>query len=458
MDTNRTSQCKLPARLMWLCTQLCAVLSAASIGLSAEVPAASPPNAQTVSAQPTAPNPVLNGHGNWPHWRGPFDNGNAEPGLYPVHWDATNHIAWRSLLPGKGCSTPIVWDQRILLTAPSDGQDAVLAIDWSGNRLWLEKYGPEQPGKHKNGSGCNSSPVTDGRAVFVYFKSGTLAALGLDGSRLWQTNLQPAFGKDTLFWDFGTSPVLTEQDVVIALMRRGESWLAAFDKVTGRLHWKLARKYETPVEGDHSYASPLVIRHRGREALLVWGACHLTAHDTADGRTLWDCGGFNPESVGNWPAVASPVVVGDIAVVPYARGESLHGIRLGGSGDVTATNRVWQGKGNGSFVPTPAVTQDRVCMLRDGGEFVWIAPDTGKTLGKGTLPKSANKYYASPVVADGKLYAAREDGVVFVVQAGEPFGLLAQNELGERLLASPVPVSNRLLLRGERHLFCVTGE
>ena len=414
--------------------------------------------AEMPSAMSALTNSSLSGQGNWPRWRGPLDNGCAEPGTYPVHWDASNHIAWRSVLPGKGCSTPIVWRRRIFVTAPADGQDAVLAIDWSGNRLWQEKFGPEQPGKHKNGSGCNSSPVTDGRAVFAYFKSGTLAALALDGTRLWQTNLLPAFSKDTLYWDFGTSPVLTEQDVVLALMRQGESWLAAFDKVSGRLHWKLARNYETPVEGDHSYTSPLLIRDGTREALLVWGACHLTAHDLGDGHTLWNCGGFNPERVSYWPAVSSPVVVGGVAVIPYARGESLHGIRLGGKGDVTATHRAWQSKGTGSFVPTPAAMQDRVCVLRDGGEFVWVAPDTGTVLGKGALPRSSNKFYASPVVADGKLYAAREDGVVFVVRANEPFDLLAENQMGEHIIASPVPVANCLLLRGERHLFCAGGE
>lgn len=394
--------------------------------------------------------------GNWPHWRGPQDNGVAEPGSYPVRWDASNQIAWRAVLPGKGCSTPIVWNQRIFLTAPVNGQDAVLALDWSGNRVWQETLGPELAGKHKNGSGCNSSPVTDGRGVFAGFKSGTLAAFTLDGSRLWQTNLSENFGKDTLFWDFGTSPVLTDRDVVMALMRHGDSWLAAFDKATGRLHWKQARNYQTPVEGDHSYASPLVIQQQGKEVLLVWGACHLTAHDPADGRLLWECGDFNPDGTGYWPAVASPVVAGNVAVVPYARGERLHGIRLGGHGDVTATHRLWQQKGTGSFVPTPAASGDRAWLLRDAGEIVCVEVGTGKTLWAGTLPRSSGKYYASPTVADGKIYAAREDGVVFVVRADPPFEVLGENNVGERLIASPVAVDNRLLLRGERHLLCIS--
>src|SRR5688572_8482012 len=164
---------------------------------------------------------------NWPRWRGPRDNGSVENGTYPTKFEK---ILWKAPLPGKGCSTPVVWDQRIVLTAPVDGLDAVLAFDWSGKPLWQTKLGPERAGKHRNGSGSNASPATDGKAVFVYFKSGALAALELDGKVRWQTNLVERFGPDTLYWDHGTSPVLTEKHVIMARMHNGGSRVAAFDK------------------------------------------------------------------------------------------------------------------------------------------------------------------------------------------------------------------------------------
>jgi hypothetical protein len=198
---------------------------------------------------------------NWPRWRGPRDNGSTEFGTYPVNWDASTNLLWKVPLPGKGCSTPIVWDGRIFLTAPVNGQDAVLAFDWAGKTLWRTTVGPERAGKHRNGSGSNPSPTTDGASVFVYFKSGNLAALDFSGRILWQTNLVEQFGRDTLYWDYGTSPVLTEKNVVVAMMHDSGSWLAAFDKRSGDLRWKVARNYQTPVECDHSYATPLVIRH-----------------------------------------------------------------------------------------------------------------------------------------------------------------------------------------------------
>lgn len=395
---------------------------------------------------------------NWPRWRGPHDSGAAESGTYPVKWSDTAGLVWKAPMPGKGCSTPIVWHRRVFLTAPIDGQDAVLALDWAGKRLWQLTLGAERKGKHRNGSGCNPSPATDGQGVFVYFKSGTLAAVDMEGRLRWKTNLQERFGKDTIWWDIGTSPVLTAGDVIAAVMHQGDSYLAAFDKATGRLHWKVARNYTTPLEGDHSYTTPIVFQEEGREAVLVWGACHLTAHDARDGRVLWSCGDFNPEGRNNWVAVASPVIAGRVAVVPYGRGNCLHGIKLDGQGDVTATYRLWRRDDTGSFVPTPAADQGRVFLLGDKGHVECLDPASGKAFWNGELPTSKSKYYSSPLVADGKIYAAREDGVVMVVRTAPPFKLVSENHLSDRLVASPVPVGGRLLLRGEKNLYCVGGE
>ena len=397
----------------------------------------------------------------WPRWRGATDQGSTEEGRYPAKLE-TAQAVWRTPLPGKGCSTPIVWRDRILLTAPVERRDAVLSFDLEGREVWRTTFGTEDPGKHRNGSGCNPSAVADGQGIYVSFKSGTLASVELSGKIRWQTNLVEAYGKTSLYWDFGTSPVLAGGSVIVARMHEGESWLAAFDPSTGALRWKAARNHKTPVEGDHGYSTPLVIQHQGREALLVWGGLHLSAHDPKDGAVLWDCGNFNPESKPNWPAVATPVVVGDIAVVPTGRADRtdprLHGIRLGGSGDVTATHRVWKRDDVGAFVPTPAAAGGRVVVLRDRGEVESLEASTGKTVWKDQLPRASANYYASPLLASGRLVAAREDGKIFVAEAGDRFALLSENDLGERVVASPVAVGGRLLIRGERTLYCFAGE
>jgi outer membrane protein assembly factor BamB len=238
-------------------------------------------------------------------------------------------------------------------------------------------------------------------------------------------------------------------------MHSGESYLAAFDKLTGELRWKVPRNYQTPVEGDHSYATPIVLNRDGSEIILVWGAEHLTAHAASDGRVLWSCGGFNPERNGNWVAVASAVVAGDLAIVPYGRGSRLTAVKLDGQGDVTETNRVWTRNDTGSFVPSPTVYNGKLYLVRDEGEVQCLDVKTGETIWTDRLPKHRAKYYASPLIAGGKLYAAREDGVVFVANVRDKFELLSENDLGERVIASPVAVAGRLLIRGEEHLLCI---
>lgn len=388
----------------------------------------------------------------WPRWRGPHDDGSVAEREYPANLLDKKFVQWKIKLDGIGCSTPAVLNDRIFVTGPVDGHNGVIALDWQGKEQWRTKLAGERRGKHRNGSAANSSPVTDGNLLFTYFKSGELAALDLSGKILWATNLQERFAKDTLYWDIGTSPILIEKAVVVAVMHSGESYLAAFEKTTGELLWKVSRNYKTPVEGDHSYATPIVIQRDGQEQILVWGAEHLTIHSPADGRMLFECGGFNPDKKGNWVQVASAIVSGDMAVVPYGRGAKIAGIKLTGSGDVTATNRIWTRDALGSFVPSPAAHQGKVYVVRDEGEVVCLDIKTGETVWTDRFPKNRNKYYASPLIAGGKLYAPREDGVVFVADIRDGFKLLSENDMGERIIASPVAVQGNLLIRGEENL------
>jgi outer membrane protein assembly factor BamB len=397
---------------------------------------------------------------NWPAWRGPLGNGSTTFGTYPTNLDAT-HVLWKAALPGKGSSTPIVWDGRIILTAPDEGQDSVLAFDLTGKELWRSRLGPQTAPKHRTlGSGCNASPVTDGQHVYVYFKSGNFAALDLEGHVRWQTNLVDRFGREHLFWDQGSSPVVTVRDVILErLQGESPSWIAGFDKATGGLRWQQPRDYEVPSENDNGYTTPVLYSEQGRSAFLIWGADHLTAHDAADGKLIWSCGGFNPEGIQNWPAIASPLVVGDLAIVPIGRDDRRQGrlaaVKLGGSGDVSQTGVAWKRTDVGVFVCSPAEYLGRIYLLRHRGEVVCIDSKTGQTLWSEALPRDKSSYFSSPTIGHGVLYAAREDGMVFAARVGETFQLLSANPMGERIIASPVPVGGRVFIRGDKDLICV---
>ncbi|MFM7057367.1 MAG: PQQ-binding-like beta-propeller repeat protein [Planctomycetota bacterium] len=398
----------------------------------------------------------------WPRWRGPADSGSTDEGRYPETFD-DGALVWKTPLPGKGCSTPIVVNQTIYITAPVDGRDALLALDWSGKLLWQAVFDAENAGRHRNGSGCNASAVSDGKGVFVYFKSGTLAAVNSDGSVRWKTSIVERFGSDTLYWDHGTSPVLTAGHVILARMHNGESWVAAFDKQSGDLTWKTARNYQTPQEGDHGYATPLVITRAGRETILTWGAEHVTMHDATTGELVWSCGNFNPAAERLWPSISTPVIVGDTAVIAFGRNDRgkprLHGVKLSGDGDVTNSAHAWLRDDVGTFVPSPVVHRGQVYLVRDGGEVECVDPATGRSIWQAAFPKHRTNFYASPVIADGKLYAPREDGVVFIAALSESgMQVLSENTMQEPIIGSPVPVNGRLLLRGEKHLFCYAAK
>lgn len=397
---------------------------------------------------------------NWPQWRGPRADGVAADGDYPSEFSSAVGVAWKVALPGAGSSTPAVWGDSIFVTCGIGGQDGVVCYGLDGSERWRRQLGPERPGRHRNGSGSNPSPVTDGKRVIVYFKSGTLACFDFSGRELWRTNLQERYGADTLWWDLGTSPVLAGDRVIVAVLQADESYVVALDSATGKELWKVPRNFDRPQESDQAYTTPEVANIDGKNQLVVWGADHLTGYDVATGNMLWQCGGFNPDDKPMWRVIASPAIAGEVAVVPFGRGDFLAGIRLGGEGDITETGRLWekQGRGLGADVPAPAVSNGRAYVLGDSGRVSCLETKTGEEIWTADLPRSRSKFFASPVLAGDKMYAAREDGMVFVGRVQDNgFELLAENDMGEMIIAVPVPIRGGLLVRGREHLFRIAS-
>ena len=401
--------------------------------------------------------------GDWPGWRGPHGNGLADGAGYPTEWAADKNIVWKFPLVGRGASTPAVAGNRIFVTTTHEGQNVVHCIGMDGMAQWSKAMGTAVDGKPgKDGTGANPSVTTDGVFVFAYFKSGDFGCFTVEGEAKWHRNLQKEFGEDTLWWDLGTSPVLTKDAVVIACMHSGPSYVAAFAKATGEIVWKHDRDLGAPEEAAQSYATPVVVQDAGREVIVVLGADHVTTHDAATGKEIWRLGGLNPTGHKYFRSIASAAVSDGIVVAPYARGESLTAIRMGGEGDVTASHVLWANAGTSGDVPTPAIANGRVYICRDTGDargtIDCLDLMTGKTIWSGQLEKNRNTYRSSPVIADGKLYIVRQDGVVFVLDAlGSEFKLLAKNSIAEEhTVATPVFVDGKILLRTDSHI-CLIG-
>jgi len=392
---------------------------------------------------------------NWPRWRGPNFNNVAPGDGYPLDWSKTQNVRWKHSFAARGSSTPAVWGEQLFVTLSEKEQNLLLCLDRDGKQLWQATIGEPRPGKHKKATGANPSPATDGRFVFVYYKSGDLACLNFAGEILWRKNLQEMYGEDTLWWDLGTSPVLTENHVVVACMHSGPSYLVAFEKASGKLAWKQDRNLDAPLEANQSYSTPVVIEHDGREQLIVLGADHVTAHDAKTGEEIWRVGGLNPTGHKYFRSIASPVVSDGIVVAPYARGKTLTAIRLGGEGDVTGSHVLWTKEGVSADVPSPAAADGRVYVCTDRGEVACLNIETGETIWGDRVEKSRHAFSASPVLADGRIYVTREDGATFVLEAGDEFNLLAKNELDEFTVATPVFVDGHVYIRTFENLYCI---
>jgi outer membrane protein assembly factor BamB len=391
----------------------------------------------------------------WPSWRGPTQKSVAAGKSYPTKWTGSDNVKWKIKLPGKGSSSPIVWEDRVVLTYGIEGQNAVGCFDRSGEQLWEKRLGKEVPGKNKKATGSNPSAVTDGEHVFVYFKSGDLAALDFDGKIVWQLNLQKKYGEDTLWWDLGTSPVLTKNFIVIAVMQTGPSYLVALDKASGEVAWKQDRNLDAPVEAAQAYSTPVVIQHEGQEQIVVLGADHVTCHAAANGKELWRVGGFNPKKEMYYRSISGPVVEDGIVIAPYARGATVTGIKLGGSGDVTKSHVAWTRDDLGADVPTPAAADGKAYVCTDKGVVVCIDVKTGKNVWSVETEKNRNAYSASPILAGGKVYVVREDAKSFVVDVAEKKVVAANEMEGEFAVATPAFVDGTIFLRTLDHLFLI---
>lgn len=397
--------------------------------------------------------------GNWPSWRGEGGNGATTDKQPPV--DLAGKLCWKAELPGRGCSTPIVWGEKLFVTSPIGDEDGLLAFDAKGKELWRKTFGAGTPGRGQRvGSSTNSSPITDGNVVVAYFKSGTVVCVDLDGKPLWQINLQKLYGKDGLWWDQGTSPVFAAGNVVVAVMQtNGESYLVSLDPKTGKEVWKTHRKYETAEESGDAYTTPHVVKRNGNEQIVTWGADHLTGHDAETGKLLWQCGGFNPKRAGMQRVIASAVVADGLAVVPFNRGDSLAAIRLDGSGDVSETHWVWRKDEIGSDACTPVLHDGKFYVLKDGGpqrgRLTCLDAKSGEKLWETVLPKAPQVYYASPLLVGDQIYCVREDGMVFSGKITKD-GLsdIKSHALEEGVIASPISVGGRLFLRTDTSLFC----
>ena len=414
---------------------------------------------------------------NWPQWRGPEGLGISPEHDLPWQWTPSENVAWKTAIPGRGHSSPVVWGDRVFLTTAVegdvvpgkkavthtiDGQEfihpdsvgadrkhalKVLAIGADSGRILWERTaweGVPWDARHRKASFASPTPVTDGRAVYAFFGSEGLYAYDFDGKQLWKSDLG---GIATLGVGVGTSPVPYRDLVILQCDEdNGEkSFITALDRKTGKPVWRVARKVQV------SWATPIVVHAGNRDELVTSGTEAVIAYDPATGKELWRSKGLDSN------AVPSPVAGPDVVVVSAGYPAKVAvGIKPGGSGDLTGTPRIlWTYNKGTAYVPSPILYDGYVYLMTDKGLVTCLDARTGEVKYEGARTPMPGSFTASPVAFDGKILLFSEDGDTHVIKAGPRHEVLRTNVLAEPIYASPALSQGRLFIRGAQQLYCI---
>ena len=434
-------------------------------------------------------------------------------GRLPDHLDATEALTWRSALD-SGHSTPVICRGKIFLTTyrPESKELALVALDEkSGQALWRKAIIPESIEQtHPIGNPATATPACDGDRLFVFFGSAGLLCYDLEGRKLWEQKMGPFRDE----YGAGSSPILLEDKVIVNQDHDTDSFLAAFDRTTGRRLWKTNRP-----DAVRSYSTPAVWKHDGHDELLVAGALRLNAYNPVDGTPLWWLSGLarivipTPVTSGPFIYMASWAPGGDsgkrIALVPWetavAKWDANHdgklskdeiddhevldrffrmdlnqdgmldqrewekhaevfrraqnsilAIKPSGHGELDDSVVVWKHSRGIPYVATPVLDRGILWMVKEGGIVTKLDAASGELLQEERVPGFGN-YFASPVAGDGRIYFASESGTVTIVASQRDWRVISSRDFHEKIYATPCLNGDRLYLRTERALYCFQG-
>jgi outer membrane protein assembly factor BamB len=402
----------------------------------------------------------------WDRFRGPNGTGVSDDKDVPVTFSANENLLWKVELPGAGNSSPVVWGKHLFLQTSSDNgkRRSLLCLDTADGKIrWQAGISAETAKIRADSSLASSTPTTDGKAVYVSFWDGKdilVAAYDFQGEKLWSKNLG-AFNSQH---GAGASPILYQDKLILAndmdkddfntrVPNARPSMLVALDKRTGALVWEAARVAERAC-----YSAPFLLQRPGQQQpeLVVTSTTAVTGYNIETGAKLWEAKGWQEHAVSvPMRTVASPALAGDTlcACSGGDAGRFAVGLALPGPGKADAPQRLWENRKDFPYVPSPVARGEHFYFVNDYGFAGCYHARTGK---REWFERVADAgFHASPLVIDGKVYAASTGGYVYVFAAEPTFRLLARNELGEVIRATPAVATGRLYIRGERHLYCL---
>ena len=400
---------------------------------------------------------------NWPGWRGPSGDGISAGKGIPTKWSSKENIAWRIAVRGEGHSSPIVWGDKVFLTSSltEKNKRILLCIDrLSGQTVWQRDVVQSPPETvHRLNSRASGTPATDGKQVYVTFMRAEgdeviapnvgserlitpgkiiVAAYDLDGNEKWKTNV----GDFLSAHGFNTCPVLFEDLVILNGDHDGNAYLVALDRQSGRQRWRTRRENKT-----RSYVTPIIREIDGITQMILSGSLCIASYDPRNGKRHWIVDGPTEQFV------ASMVYDGKyvFATGGYPERHTL-AIRPSGKGNVTDTHIAWRTTRGAAYVPSPIISGRYLLMVADSGIASCFEARTGKRHWMERLPGG---HSPSPVSADGLVYFVSDRGVTTIIRPSETFAVIAKNELGEPVSASPAISQGQIFLRTHQHLYCI---
>ncbi len=387
----------------------------------------------------------------WAGWRGPRADGTVTDKGFALKWTAKDNVKWKFELSGTGHSSPVVSKGKVFVAGcvEADKKRVLYCVDRDTGKLLWEKTSvvSDLESKHGQNSWASSTPVADGERVYITFwdkPQMRVYCYDYSGKLVWEKNP----GEFHSVHGFCSPPMLYKDLVIVNgdqdAPKGQTAYIVALDKKTGAEKWRTERPNKL-----RSYCPPVVVEAAGKKQLVLTGSKCVASYDPDTGKQLWIIDGPTEQFV-------SSVVMHD-GVLLLTAGFPVYWVMAidpSGTGNVSKTHVLWSKKNEGGYVPSPVAHAGKLFLVDDKGLASCWDVKTGKQYWQEQLSRA--KHHASAVAADGRIYLTSDEGITFVLKAGDEYELLAKNPLGESVYASPAFSNGDIFIRGAKHLWCIT--
>ncbi len=385
---------------------------------------------------------------NSPGWRGPRGDGTSLEKNLPLKWSDTENVLWKIPIEYGGHASPVIWEDAIFLVGADTENHKRYLTRYdrrTGKKIWewvVLETATER--KHHLNSWASSTPVTDGKLIYVSFLDETkmfIAAYDFDGNLIWKKHP----GIFSSRHGYCSSPIIYKDKLIVNGDHDGESYIIALDRTNGKQVWKTDRENKT-----RSYCTPIIRTIDGRTQLLLSGSKSICSYNPDDGKRYWIMDGPTEQFV------ASLIYnKGLLFVTGGFPDKHILTIDPTGKGNITKTKHIkWRKYNRGvSYVPSPVAYDDAFYIVSDNGIGTCYDARTGNV----RWQKRMGRRHSASLVASaaGTIYFLDDDGITHVIKVGEKFEQIAKNELNEATYASPVVSQGNIFIRGKKHLFCI---